>query len=128
MPALRYADPPGRVHEPVVVLLPALPAAAAGPCGAPSGLTPARRSGTLVDGRIVGPSTRPLERLPMAKALLGHVNSDVRTTSVLAVENHRLRRRVADLEALVLRLQADNDRLAAAAREAELTVEDLQPA
>ena len=64
----------------------------------------------------------------MAKALLGHVNSDVRTTSVLAVENHRLRRRVADLEALVLRLQADNDRLAAAAREAELLVEDLQPA
>ena len=30
----------------------------------------------------------------MAKALLGHVNSDVRTTSVLAVENSRLRRRV----------------------------------
>ena len=64
----------------------------------------------------------------MAKALLGHVNSDVRTTSVLAVVNHRLRRRVADLEALVLRLQADNDRLATAARESELTVEDLQPA
>ena len=64
----------------------------------------------------------------MAKALLGHVNSDVRTTSVLAVENRRLRRRVDDLEALVLRLQADNDRLAAAAREAELLVDDLQPA
>ena len=26
VPALRHADPPGRVHEPVVVLLPALPA------------------------------------------------------------------------------------------------------
>jgi hypothetical protein len=64
----------------------------------------------------------------MAKALLGHVNSDVRSASVLAVENHRLRRRVADLEALVLRLQADNDRLAAAARVGERTVEDLQPA
>lgn len=64
----------------------------------------------------------------MAKALLGHVNSDVRTTSVLAVENRRLRRRVDDLEALVLRLQADNDRLAAAARESARTVEDLQPA
>jgi hypothetical protein len=64
----------------------------------------------------------------MAKALLGHVNSDVRTTSVLAVENCRLRRRVDDLEALVLRLQAENDRLATAAREAELLVEDLQPA
>ena len=66
----------------------------------------------------------------MAKALLGHVNSDVRTTAVLTVEN-RLRRRVEDLEARVLRLQADNDRLAAAdrdAREAARVAEDLQPA
>ena len=63
----------------------------------------------------------------MAKALMGHVSSDVRTASVLAVENSRLRRRVGDLEALVLRLQADNDRLAAAARDG-LKVEDLQPA
>lgn len=65
----------------------------------------------------------------MAKALLGHVNSDVRTTAVLTVENRRLRRRVADLEALVLRLQADNDRLAAAERDAREVVraaEDLQ--
>ena len=61
----------------------------------------------------------------MAKALMGHVNNDVRTASVLAVENSRLRRRVRDLETLVLRLQADNDRLAAAARD-ELTVDDLQ--
>lgn len=64
----------------------------------------------------------------MAKALLGHVNSDVRTTAVLTVENQRLRRRVKDLEALVLRLQADNDRLAAAerdTREAVRTAEDL---
>ena len=67
----------------------------------------------------------------MAKALLGHVNSDVRTTAVLTVENGRLRRRVEDLETLVLRLQADNDRLAAAARdtrEAARVAEDLQPA
>ena len=67
----------------------------------------------------------------MAKALLGHVNSDVRTTAVLTVENRRLRRRVEDLETLVLRLQADNDRLAAAARdtrEAARVAEDLQPA
>jgi cell division protein FtsB len=63
----------------------------------------------------------------MAKALLGHLNSDARTTTALAVENRRLRRRVEDLEALVLRLQADNDRLAAAARDEHLTVEDLQP-
>lgn len=67
----------------------------------------------------------------MAKALLGHVNSDVRTTAVLTVENRRLRRRVEDLEALVLRLQADNDRLAAAerdTREAARATESLQPA
>ena len=62
----------------------------------------------------------------MAKALMGHVHQDGRTTPVLAVENSRLRRRVQDLEALVLRLQADNDRLAAAARDAELKVDDLQ--
>lgn len=64
----------------------------------------------------------------MAKALLGHVHSDARATSALAVENQRLRRRVADLEALVLRLQADNDRLAAAVRDETFAVEDLQPA
>ena len=68
----------------------------------------------------------------MAKALLGHVTSDVRTTAVLAVENRRLRRRIEDLEALTLRLQADNDRLAAAARETSRevvrTADDLQPA
>lgn len=63
----------------------------------------------------------------MAKALLGHLNSDARTTSVLAVENSRLRRRVDDLEALVLRLQADNDRLAAAVRDESHPVQDLQP-
>ena len=45
---------------------------------------------------------------------------------VLVVENNRLRRRVEDLETLVLRLQADNDRLAAAARDEQLKVEDLQ--
>ena len=62
----------------------------------------------------------------MAKALMGHVSNDARTASVLAVENSRLRRRVGDLESLVLRLQADNDRLAAAVRD-DLKVEDLQP-
>lgn len=62
----------------------------------------------------------------MAKALMGHVNSDVHTTTVLTVENRRLRRRVQDLEALVLRLQLDNDRLAAARD--ERPAEDLQPA
>ncbi len=62
----------------------------------------------------------------MAKALMGHVHHEGRTLTVLTVENSRLRRRVEDLESLVLRLQADNDRLAAAARDAELKVDDLQ--
>ena len=35
----------------------------------------------------------------MAKALIGHLNSDLRTPA-LAVENARLRTRVAELEAL----------------------------
>jgi hypothetical protein len=123
VPAVRHPDPPRPVHEPLVVLLPALPAAAA------EALTGRHLSGTLGDGRIVGLIVFTVcERLPMAKALLGHVNSDVRTTAVLAVENRRLRRRVEDLEALTLRLQADNDRLAAAAREAARTADDLQPA
>ena len=68
----------------------------------------------------------------MAKALMGHVNTHVNTelrvTTALAGENRRLRRRVEDLEALVLRLQAENDRLAAAAQDARHVVEDLQPA
>lgn len=63
----------------------------------------------------------------MAKALLGHVHSDVRTASTVTAENRRLRRRVEDLEALVLRLQADNDRLAAADRDSRVAAEDLQP-
>ena len=53
----------------------------------------------------------------MAKALLGYVGgSDTR----LVEENSRLRRRVADLEAMVLRLQAENDALAAQVHQGEL--------
>ena len=62
----------------------------------------------------------------MAKALIGHVNSDIRTTTTLMMENRRLRTRVEDLETLVLRLQADNDRLTVAAREHAELVDDLQ--
>lgn len=63
----------------------------------------------------------------MAKALIGYMNSD-RRTAALDTEIRRLRTRVADLEALVLRLQADNDRLAAAVRdESAAGIEDLQP-
>lgn len=62
----------------------------------------------------------------MAKALIGHVTTDL-PTRALALENRRLRTRVEDLESLVLRLQADNDRLAAAERERSRldAVEDL---
>lgn len=52
----------------------------------------------------------------MAKALLGYVGGDSRVID----EIRALRRRVADLEAMVLRLQAENDALAAAAHHGEL--------
>lgn len=68
----------------------------------------------------------------MAKALLGHMSTtDPRVNARLVAENRRLRERVADLEALLLRLQADNDTLAAAlADEPLLTLDDpsMQPA
>lgn len=64
----------------------------------------------------------------MAKALIGHLNGDART-GALSAENQRLRTRVGDLEALVLRLQADNDRLAAAVREeSRQGLDEMQPA
>jgi hypothetical protein len=59
--------------------------------------------------------------LTMAKALLGYVGGDSR----LLDENQRLRRRVADLQTVVLRLQAENDALVAELHEGELlTVPD----
>jgi hypothetical protein len=54
--------------------------------------------------------------LTMAKALLGYVGGDSR----LLDENQRLRRRVADLQTVVLRLQAENDALVAQLHEGEL--------
>ena len=50
----------------------------------------------------------------MAKALIGYMNSDLRTPARLVAENDRLRARVRELEALVLRLSEEHDRLAAA--------------
>ena len=67
----------------------------------------------------------------MAKALLGYMNStDPRVVTGLTAENRRLRQRVAALEAQVMRLQAENDALAAAAdRKMLLPVpEQMQPA
>jgi uncharacterized protein (DUF3084 family) len=69
----------------------------------------------------------------MAKALVGYMNAtDPRVVSRLSSENRRLRERVADLEAHVLRLQTQNDALVAE-RDAELLAmseqmsEQMQP-
>lgn len=67
----------------------------------------------------------------MAKALLGYMGSpDPRVVAQLTVENRRLRERVADLEAHVLRLQAETDSLAATVHDEELLSldESMQPA
>ena len=70
----------------------------------------------------------------MAKALLGYMSSDLRnparlTAEKLAGDNRRLRERVADLEALIARLQDENDRLTAAQAAAILEpIEEMQPA
>lgn len=55
----------------------------------------------------------------MAKALLGYSigTTDPRVVNRLAGENRILRQRVADLEDIVLRLQHENDALAAVATE-----------
>ncbi|RJL25033.1 hypothetical protein [Bailinhaonella thermotolerans] len=62
----------------------------------------------------------------MAKALLGHVGGpDPRMVS----EMRRLQQRVRDLEAELIRLQAQNDALAAAAHEEFVPgVQDREPA
>ena len=49
----------------------------------------------------------------MAKALIGYMNSDLRTPARLVAENDRLRTRVGELETLVRRLSEENDRLEA---------------
>jgi hypothetical protein len=70
----------------------------------------------------------------MAKALIGYVGTqDPRITSRLVTENRQLRQQVADLRALVHRLQQENDALTAAIDPALLGVgssssEDMQPA
>ena len=62
----------------------------------------------------------------MAKALIGYLNSDLRDPR-LAAENSRLRARVGELEALVLRLSEENDRLVASHAELlDLEVAPLQ--
>jgi hypothetical protein len=67
----------------------------------------------------------------MAKALLGYMNdTDPRVVAHLTAQNRRLRERVSDLEAHVLRLQSQNDALAAELHESSLLTldESMQPA
>lgn len=65
----------------------------------------------------------------MAKALIGHMSRDLRSSASLALENRRLRTRVGDLESLVLRLQAENDLLGAAVSEKTVAgIDRMQPA
>lgn len=65
----------------------------------------------------------------MAKALVGYMNAtDPRVVAHLVSENRRLRRRVEDLEAQLLRSQAESDALAASVSGELLTVPDqMQP-
>jgi hypothetical protein len=68
----------------------------------------------------------------MAKALIGYMNSDLRDPRQ-AVENARLRARVTELEALVVRLSEENDKLVAARAEELLVdtaprMQEMQPA
>lgn len=67
----------------------------------------------------------------MAKALIGYMNSDLRTPARLTAENRRLRQRVVELEALVLRLKDENDSLTAAQAATMLdreNISEMQPA
>ena len=75
---LRHADPAGRVHEPLVVLLPALPAGAAGAQDARSGvdreIDPRPTEVSLLKTApsiTAGPPRRKAHH--MAKALIGHL-------------------------------------------------------
>lgn len=67
----------------------------------------------------------------MAKALLGYMSTstDPRVVAQLTAENRRLRQRVVDLEAHVMRLQVENDAFAAAAHGSPLLTldESMQP-
>ena len=57
------------------------------------------------------------------------MGTDPRITARLASENRLLRQRVADLEAHVIRLQAENDALASVSHQELLTLdESMQPA
>jgi hypothetical protein len=50
----------------------------------------------------------------MAKALIGFMSSGPQITAQLVEDNRRLRERLSDLEALILRLEEENEALRAA--------------
>lgn len=63
----------------------------------------------------------------MAKALIGYLNSDLRTPGHVALENNRLKVRVRELEDLVLKLKLENDTLVARAAElVEASMQEIQ--
>lgn len=65
----------------------------------------------------------------MAKALIGYMNSDLRTPHHLIAENARLRARVQELEQLVMTLKSENDTLVATHAELlESSIQQMQPA
>ena len=65
----------------------------------------------------------------MAKALIGYMNSDLRTPHHLIAENARLRARVQELEQLVLSLKSENDALVTSHAELlESSIQEMQPA
>jgi hypothetical protein len=72
----------------------------------------------------------------MAKAIFGYMNGPdprglANAAATVAADNRRLRDRVAELEALVSRLQRENDALTVAAMDASSMVrvpEQMQPA
>ena len=65
----------------------------------------------------------------MAKALIGYLSNDRRSTDRLAADNARLRARIGELESLVLKLQEQNDALVSERAEQLLELdEQMQPA
>ncbi len=65
----------------------------------------------------------------MAKALMGHLPTDLRTPHHLVVDNAKLRARVAELTDLVGSLKAENDTLVARVAElVEASMTEMQPA
>ena len=88
--------------------------------------------GLLKTARRSGLTASTSGRFHMAKALIGYMNSDLRDPR-LAAENSRLRARVSELEAVVLRLSEENDKLVAARAEELLVdtaprMQEMQPA